>query len=126
MSSDITTEQAISRHLAYLSSKSAREAYFVLILAFARSGYDMSLKAHDNPSNKRDIHFWRGDVGGKRPYSFMINQEDLLFYFRIPDSIPSNLHGLIAMPATKGENVVRIATADEARRLCQSLGLSPL
>lgn len=63
---------------AKLDNDEARGAYFALVIAAERAGY----RTEAGPGgNKRHVKIMRDEV---QPYSFIVNNGNLLFYLRAP------------------------------------------
>lgn len=111
-------ESKLAEYRAYISSENAREA-FNLLVNEARKDERYSFFPHEQGALKRTIRYL---VGSSWSYGFIVNQSDLLFYYRLPSSRVSNeglsslqQMGLIASHNKQGEIKVRIASVSDAR-----------
>ena len=102
----------MSQQLARIEDERHANAYGVLVLGFARRGYTLALAARAK-GRKSDIHFQ--DDSGDRPYSFIVNKNDLLFYFRAKAPKPNFADSLLEMGKDEGDEItVRVKTEADA------------
>lgn len=100
------------------ATDAVREASLLLLLAMSANGF--KLDSNSRPAGKSDVHFQRD---GQKPFSFIFNKTDLLFYLRKP-AADVELDGEVEVEeGVKGERKVRVRSEAEARQLIASLGL---
>jgi 5-methylcytosine-specific restriction protein A len=111
-------ESRLDEYKAYISSENTREAFNFLIHA-ARKDERYSFFPHEQGALNRTIRYL---VGSSWCYGFIVNQSDLLFYYRMPSARTSTevlgslqQKGLIASHNKRGEIRVRIASLGDAR-----------
>ena len=108
----------LAEYRAYLASENTREAFDLLVIA-ARKDESYSFFPHEQGTLSRTVRYM---VGSSWSYGFIVNQSDLLFYYRLPsarvsDAVLSSLQqkGLIASHNNRGEIKVRIASVRDAK-----------
>jgi putative restriction endonuclease len=114
-------ESILADHRGYLREDSAREAFDAMVAAAIEMlAYDTS------PGWHGDIRDFRYDdrASGERPFAFIVNRNDLLFYVRSAGltRVPGGFAALknrfpSASENPRGEWTVRIASREDAERL---------
>ncbi|RJG57210.1 hypothetical protein D0Z70_03070 [Sphingobium terrigena] len=92
-----------------IENSEARGAAIRLLLDLYRLGHDLVVSV-SNP--KKDVHFLNDQ--GVRPYSFIANKTDLLFYFRKHARKPDASFTLPLERSTEDEATYRIANEQNA------------
>ena len=121
MKSKTWDESILADHRGYLREDSAREAFDAMVAtAIEMRAYDTS------PGWHGDIRDFRYDdrASGERPFAFIVNRNDLLFYVRSAGlkRVPGGFAALknqfpTASENPRGEWTVRIASREDAERL---------
>src|SRR6266850_2464624 len=114
-------ETLLAEHRRQLTAESAQQAFDTLVLAA------LLLPPFEcGPARQGDIRDFRykDRATGEWPFAFIVNRRDLLFYVR-KQGVRRVAGGLAALQARfrrvdeneRGEFTVRVASAEEARRL---------
>jgi len=115
-----TSANALLLHAEYIAAPETKEAFAYLVGSAALS---RELSCH--AQMKGAIHDFRlFDASGSQPFSFIVNRDSLLFYFR-PPAVQSGRFSLPELEGSfeevrennSGEWTVRITNLEIARRL---------
>lgn len=129
MKSNAWDETVLAGHRSYIREESGREAFEALVdSAIGSREFETAPSLH---GEIRDFAY--NDVATNvRPFAFIINRHDLLFYVRLAGlkRVPGGFAGLNAQFNTAkvnpvGEWTVRIASRDDAQRLISFLFSRP-
>src|SRR5580693_6678678 len=119
-------DELLAEHRGYIRSVEARAAFDVLVAeAIQLPGYNC--RPNNTKSPKKDFAY-DDAVSGERPFAFIVNRNDLLFYVRqagltrVPGGI-AHLRDLFPQAAenNSGEWTIHIGVSNDARRLTSFL-----
>lgn len=117
---DAANEELLVQHAAHIAQPEVRAA-FAYLVGCAALNQELFGQAHMK-GHIRDFRLKQ--ASGAQPFSFIVNRESLLFYFRLP-AVQSGRYRLVELQQyfdevrenDSGEWTVRVADLDGAKRL---------
>jgi hypothetical protein len=114
------SDALLAEHRAYLQAENGRQAFDQMVaIAGKLKGYECAPGWHGQIRDFRYVD----PTSGERPYAFIVNREDLLFYVReagfvrVPGGLPALKGQFSVRENASGEWTVRVTTAPEALKL---------